>query len=176
MLGTIEPRKNHALMIEVWERLAADLPDELMPNLHIIGPTGWRVEGLMQRLARHPLLGRSIHLHGPLPEAEVQAHLSRAVALLFPSLAEGFGYPPIEAALAGALPICSDLPVFTKTLGHSAVYRNVNDAYSWSETIKKHVLGTDVLPVLPPPRVTSWAEHHEAVTRAIGGIVGKGRR
>ena len=171
MLGTIEPRKNHALMIDVWEQLSAELPADRMPNLHIIGPTGWRVEALMQRLARHPLLGRAIHLHGPLPEAEVQAHLSRAVALLFPSLAEGFGYPPIEAALAGALPICSDLPVFTKTLGHSAVYRNVNDAYPWSETIRKHVLGTDILPVLPPPRVTTWAEHHETVARAIGGIV-----
>lgn len=171
MLGTIEPRKNHALMIDVWERLASELPETLMPDLHIIGPTGWRVEALMQRLSRHPLLGRSIHLHGPLPESQVQAHLSRAVALLFPSLAEGFGYPPIEAALAGALPICSNLPVFTKTLGDSAVYRSVNDAYPWSETIRKHVLGMDVLPDLPPPRVASWAEHHETVTRAFGEIV-----
>jgi glycosyltransferase involved in cell wall biosynthesis len=170
MLGTIEPRKNHALMIDVWERLSADLSEDRMPDLHIIGPTGWRVEELMQRLANHPLRDKSIHLHGPLPEAAVRAHLSRAVALLFPSLAEGFGYPPIEAALAGALPICSDLPIFTKTLGDSAVYRNVNDAYPWTETIRKHVLGMDVLPVLPPPRVTTWAEHHETVARALAGI------
>lgn len=170
MLGTIEPRKNHALMVYVWERLADDLPADRMPHLHIIGPTGWRVETLMQRLEGHPLRDRFIHLHGPLPEAEVQAHLARAVALLFPSLAEGFGYPPIEAALMGALPICSDLPVFRKTLGNSAVYHGTNDAYPWTETIRKHVLGTDVLPVLPPPRVTPWAAHHEMVARAMGGI------
>ena len=170
MLGTIEARKNHALMVDVWERLAADLPADLMPHLHIIGPTGWRVETLMQRLENHPLRDRFIHLHGPLPEAAVQDHLARAVALLFPSLAEGFGYPPLEAALMGALPICSDLPVFRKTLGNSAVYHGTNDAYPWTETIRKHVLGTDVLPVLPPPRVTPWAAHHETVARAMGGI------
>lgn len=175
MLGTIEPRKNHALMIDVWERLAAELAPDQMPDLHIIGPTGWRVEALMHRLARHPLRGRSIHLHGPLPEAEVQAHLSRAAALLFPSLAEGYGYPPLEAALMGALPICSDLPVFRNTLGDSAVYLNVTDAYSWSETIKKHVLGMSKLPVLPPPEVTRWPAHFETVTRALARDVWKGR-
>jgi glycosyltransferase involved in cell wall biosynthesis len=175
MLGTIEPRKNHALMIDVWERLAAELAPDQMPDLHIIGPTGWKVGPLMDRLARHPLLGRSIHLHGPLPEAEVHAHLSRAVALLFPSLAEGYGYPPLEAALIGALPICSDLKVLRKTLGDSAVYLNVTDAYSWSETIKKHVLGMSALPDLPPPKVTLWPAHFEMVTRALAGDVGKGR-
>lgn len=175
MLGTIEPRKNHALMLDVWERLAARLPDAVMPHLHIIGPTGWRVEALMQRLERHPLRGRFIHLHGPLPEAAVSDHLSRAVALLFPSLAEGYGYPPIEAALMGALPICSDLAVFRKTLGDCAVYRNVNDAYPWTETIEKHVLGKDPLPVVPPLVATPWSAHHEAVARAMLGIVRKGR-
>lgn len=170
MLGTIEPRKNHALMLDVWELLARDLPQDRMPELHIIGPTGWKVEDLMARLAHHPLRGRFLHLHGPLPEAEVAAHLSRAVALLFPSLAEGFGYPPIEAALAGALPICSDLPVFRKTLGDCAVYHDARDAYLWSETIKRHCLGIEILPVLPQPRVSSWGEHHQTVARALAGI------
>ena len=170
MLGTIEPRKNHALMLDVWEELARDLPPDRMPHLHIIGPTGWRVEALMQRLSGHPLRGRFIHLHGALPEAEVASHLSRATALLFPSLAEGFGYPPIEAALSGALPICSDLPVFRKTLGDSAVYLNVTEAYPWSEIIKRHCLGIEILSVLPPPEVTTWGEHHETVARAMHGI------
>jgi glycosyltransferase involved in cell wall biosynthesis len=167
MLGTIEPRKNHALMLEVWEGLAAALPPGRMPQLHVIGPTGWRVEGLMARLADHPLRGRAIHLHGPLPEAAVQAHLARAAALLFPSLAEGYGYPPLEAALAGALPICSDLPVFRETLGNSAVYLAPTDAYPWMETIKKHVLGTEVLPTLPAPLAPDWAAHFDTVGKAL---------
>ena len=167
MLGTIEPRKNHALILDVWDRLAIDLPGDLMPDLHIIGPSGWRVDALMARIAAHPLLGRSIHLHGVLSDVAVQTHLARATALLFPSLAEGYGFPPLEAALMGALPICSDLPVFRNTLGNSAVYLDAADPYLWTETIKKHVLGIDALPVLPPPVCPGWHEHFERVGQAL---------
>ena len=47
MLGTIEPRKNHGLMLDTWEVLARDLPQDHLPQLHIIGPTGWQVDALM---------------------------------------------------------------------------------------------------------------------------------
>jgi glycosyltransferase involved in cell wall biosynthesis len=172
MLGTIEPRKNHALMLDVWDRLAAALPPDMMPHLHVIGPVGWRVEAVMDRMTRHPLLGSAIHVHGALPEAAVHAHLGRATALLFPSLAEGYGYPPLEAALMGTLPICSDLPVLRKTLGDSAVYLDVSDVYSWTETIRKHVLGTHPLSARPLPEVPSWMVHFETVGKALAqGLV-----
>lgn len=163
MLGTIEPRKNHALMLDTWERLARDLPPEALPQLHIIGPTGWQVEALMARIARHPLSGRAIHLHGALPQGAVDAHLARAAALVFPSLAEGYGYPPLEAALAGAVPICSDLPVFRETLGNSAVYVAHQDAYSWAETIKKLLVVSNDLPFLPAPDAPGWDAHFDKV-------------
>ncbi|WP_439137114.1 glycosyltransferase [Roseicyclus sp.] len=163
MLGTIEPRKNHALMLDTWEVLARAVSPEILPQLHIIGPTGWQVTALMDRIAHHPLLGKAIHLHGPLPEEAVRNHLARAGALVFPSLAEGYGYPPLEAALAGSLPICSDLPVFRETLGNSAVYVPHKDAYSWAETIKKLLLVSDELPSLPPPKAPGWDAHFETV-------------
>jgi len=167
MLGTIEPRKNHALMLDVWEMLAAKLPPEAMPQLHIIGPTGWNVAALINRLQAHPLLGRAIHLHGALPEAAVHQHLNCAAMLVFPSLAEGYGYPPLEAALAGALPICSDLPVFRETLGNTAVYVTGQDAYSWMETIKKHLLVSNDLPSLPVPDAPGWDAHFEIVGASL---------
>jgi glycosyltransferase involved in cell wall biosynthesis len=167
MLGTIEPRKNHALMLDVWDILAATLPPEEMPQLHIIGPTGWNVAPLMARIKAHPLLGRFIHLHGPLPEVAVQDHLARAGALVFPSLAEGYGYPPLEAALAGALPICSDLAVFRETLGKSAVYVARQEAYSWVETIQKHLVDSNDLPSLPVPDALGWDAHFEIVGASL---------
>jgi len=167
MLGTIEPRKNHALMLDVWEMLAKRLPPEVMPQLHIIGPTGWNVAALMDRLHAHPLLGRAIHLHGALPDAAVHDHLARAGALLFPSLAEGYGYPPLEAALAGALPICSDLAVFRETLGNTAVYVTGQDAYSWMETIQKHLVVSNDLPSLPAPDAPGWDAHFEIVGASL---------
>ena len=41
--------------------------------------------------------------------------------------------------MMGALPICSDLPVFRETLGNRAVYLSVTEAYPWADTIRKHV-------------------------------------
>ncbi|OAN80080.1 hypothetical protein A8B78_11460 [Jannaschia sp. EhC01] len=173
MLGTVEARKNHALMIDAWEALAAmSLPQ--MPELHIIGATGWKVDDLIARIEAHPLLGQSIFMHGPLSDTEVQGHLARANALLFPSLAEGYGYPPLEAALAGATPICSNLPVFRETLGDCAVYVDSNDAYSWTETIRQHFCGIAVKPELTTLKVATWAEHFSKVAEAIQPSAEKG--
>ncbi|MCT4685370.1 MAG: glycosyltransferase [Roseicyclus sp.] len=170
MLGTIEPRKNHAMILDVWEGLAERLPPDRMPDLHIIGPVGWRVEALMARLRAHPLLGRSIHLHGPLPEAELRRHLAEARALVFPSLAEGYGYPPLEALRAGALPICSELPVFRETLGNSAVYLDVADPYCWVTTIEQHISGKVALPLPARPTLPDWSGHFETVGAALGQV------
>lgn len=175
MLGTIEARKNHALMVDVWEMLAQDLTPDAMPRLHIIGAVGWKVDALMARLHAHPMLGKSVFLHGPLPDQEVQDHLARAHTLLFPSIAEGFGYPPLEAAMAGAIPICSNLPVFRETLGDCAVYVDSADAYQWKETIKQHLSGIGTAPDLSHLRVPTWQEHFETVAAAITSRAGRGR-
>ena len=174
MLGTVEARKNHALMIDAWDALSKmSLPQ--MPQLHIIGAIGWKVDDLVARIRQHPLFGTSIFLHGPLPDEEVQDHFARANALLFPSIAEGYGYPPLEAAMVGATPICSNLAVFTETLGDCAVYVDSNDAYSWAETIKQHFHGTAVKPELTTLKVATWAEHFDTVAEAIQPSSRKGR-
>ena len=175
MLGTVEARKNHALMVETWDILAAQLEDAEMPKLHIIGAVGWKVEKMMAHLRAHPLLDRHIFLHGPLPDTAVAEHLTRANALLFPSIAEGYGYPPLEAAQAGATPICSDLSVFRETLGDCAVYVDSPGAYPWSETIKQHFRGTAVKPELTMLKVPTWAEHFDTVAEAIQPTSRKGR-
>ncbi len=175
MLGTIEARKNHALMLDVWDLLAKDHVTEAMPQLHIIGAVGWKVEALMARLAAHPLRDRAIFLHGPLPDAQVQDHLARATALLFPSLAEGYGYPPLEAAMAGAVPICSNLPVFHETLGDCAVYVHSADAYQWKETIEQQFDGTGSGADLTQLSVPTWQEHFAIVAEAIKASAPRGR-
>lgn len=175
MLGTVEARKNHALMIDAWEVLAAmSLPQ--MPKLHIVGAVGWKVDELMTRIRAHPLLGKAIFLHGAVSDAAVQVHLAQANALLVPSFAEGYGFPPLEAAMAGATPICSNLPVFRETLGDCAVYVDNNDAYSWAETIRQHFCGTAVKPELTTLKVATWAEHFDTVANAIQPSSRKGRR
>lgn len=168
ILGTVEPRKNHALLLDVWTRLQ----DETLPHrpvLHMIGARGWHDPAFFAQLEAHPLYGDRIIEHGPLPDAAARDMVAAARALLFPSRAEGYGYPPLEAQMLGTLPIVSDIPVLHEVLGRHAVYLPPNDAYLWAETIKKCLFGTLSVPEAradPPP---SWDAHFRAVHRSIWG-------
>ena len=98
-LGTIEPRKNHALLLDIWDRFAAEGRDA--PHLLLCGARGWNNAAVFARLdAGNPL----VQERPGLSDGEIAALLVHSRGLLFPSLAEGYGLPPIEAAALG-LPI-----------------------------------------------------------------------
>lgn len=131
-LGTIEPRKNHALLLDVWQ----DLPPPA--RLFIVGGRGWADAATFARIEAAEANGRVQMLCG-LPDAAVVALLQGAEALLFPSLAEGYGLPAVEAAALGVPVICSDLAVFREVMGNYPVYLDPADSYSWMETIAQTI-------------------------------------
>lgn len=165
-LGTIEPRKNHQLLLDVWETL----PQHDRPHLHIVGNRGWASQDFFDRLDRHPLRGIAIFEHNDLSDGQVRTLLEGAHGLLFPTFAEGFGYPPLEALRLGVLPICSDLPVLHETLNDCAVYLNPNDLYSWSERIMKRSKANVALEPEKSPDLPTWQAHFDTVSRALRAI------
>ncbi|MEO1314527.1 MAG: glycosyltransferase, partial [Pseudomonadota bacterium] len=111
VLGTIEPRKNHLLLLSIWRQFwEADAPEQT-PHLHIIGRRGWENEMVLDVLDRAPFMGQTVFEHGYLSDEAMAAKLAGARALLFPSFAEGFGYPLAEALQMGRAVISADLPV-----------------------------------------------------------------
>lgn len=134
-LGTIEPRKNHALLLDIWEDFAKTLPANDIPRLVIAGRRGWRNEALFERLDTSPLMGTCILEFGELDDAAVSALIAGARALLMPSLAEGFGLPPAEALALGTPVIANDLPVYREVLGNNPVYVPVGERYSWAQQV-----------------------------------------
>lgn len=162
-LGTIEPRKNHPLLLDVWERLP-----QPAPTLFIIGNRGWADKDLLARLDALPRGGPVQEING-LSDGAVAALLSRATALLAPSRAEGFGLPPLEAASLGIPVIAADLPVTRETIGNKAVYLPSDDIYSWVETIvRQSAFPQDGRPGTEPPIRLLWADHFNAVL-SLGG-------
>ena len=158
-LGTIEPRKNHALLFDIWERHGN------LPPLHVIGAKGWATAALFSQMER--LIARNLVLHHPnLGDATAMGLVAGAKALLFPSLAEGFGLPPLEAATLGVPVIANDLPVLREVLGDLAVYLDVTESYSWLETIVsfRHDGGAEKNKFIPP----TWSQHFKTVLTAIG--------
>ena len=93
VLGTIEPRKNHALLLDIWEKL----PPEAGLRLLVLGGRGWRNEAVFRRLDALAPGGRVVERAG-LSDGAVAAVLAGARALLFPTFAEGTGLPALEAA------------------------------------------------------------------------------
>lgn len=159
-LGTIEPRKNHTLLLDVWAQMPAPVP-----QLFILGRRGWAAADLLARLDHLPPDGPVREVDN-LPDGAVAALLAGAVALVAPSRAEGFGLPPVEAATLGTSVIATDLPVTRELLGNNAVYLPPDDIYPWIETIVRR-LGNRASQQISqdPPIRLRWADHFNAVLR-----------
>jgi glycosyltransferase involved in cell wall biosynthesis len=134
-LGTIEPRKNHALLLDIWERMHRDLPEAEIPHLFIIGRRGWLNVPVFARLDSLPFMNKTVFERAGLPDDEVAGLLASSQGLLFPSFVEGYGLPPLEAADLGTAVIVPPLPIYRETLGNYPVYAALDDSYSWMETI-----------------------------------------
>lgn len=131
-LGTIEPRKNLGLLVQVWQALQAT--DGPMPHLYIVGNRGWAEPAVFAELDRLVECGTVTILH-ELNDGAVVTLLQGAEALLFPSLAEGYGLPPIEAAALGVPVIAMTLPVVVETLQDYPVYLDTTEVYAWVDAI-----------------------------------------
>lgn len=167
-LGTIEPRKNHALLLDAWEEMARTMPPDALPLLVVAGSRGWRNEAVFDRLdrmANDPKSG--IREVAGLSDRAVAALLSGAAGLLQPSFAEGYGLPCAEAAALQIPVICSDLPVYREMLGDIPVYLSPSDSYSWIKNIKQltqahgnTTRGRSLATDLP-----TWTSHFKVVLR-----------
>jgi glycosyltransferase involved in cell wall biosynthesis len=171
MLGTIEPRKNHAMMLDIWLRLAQSLGDAA-PRLVVIGQRGWHCDGIFERLRNDTVL-RPVVLHQPrCGDGELSTWLQHARALLFPSFAEGFGLPAAEALSRGVPVIASDLPVFRETAGDIPEYASPRDAQRWEELIRDYArpdsrLRAAQVSRLETFRPATWPQHFAVVDQLL---------
>lgn len=151
-LGTIEPRKNHALLLDIWSTWG-----ETAPQLVIVGGRGWRNDAVFKRLDE----GHSRIIEAPnLSDGAVSTLLSGARALLFPSNLEGFGLPPMEAATLNVPVICQPLPVLREVMGDIPIYLEGSDPYPWRKEIESLAEQRRTPKVFVPP---SWTDHFNTV-------------
>lgn len=126
-VGTIEPRKNHKVLIEAYTGLPAKLRQRV--PLVIVGASGW---GRLELPGQEELVrDGSVRFLGYAGEDLVHALYCRARALLYPSHYEGFGLPVIEALACGLQPIVSDIPIMHEVAGGAGIYVDPDDAGAW---------------------------------------------
>jgi glycosyltransferase involved in cell wall biosynthesis len=103
-VGTIEPRKNLQRLVESYRRLIAGR--EIDEHLVLAGPLGWDAEALLRQVDAPELRDR-VHLLGYMPQSDLPWLYRGAKVFVYPSLQEGFGFPPLEAMACGVPTIAS---------------------------------------------------------------------
>lgn len=141
--GTIEPRKNHLMLLHVWRELVLRY-GAAAPKLIVIGTRGWENENVVDLLERCKVLREHIIEVSGLSTPCFKRLLAGARALLMPSFGEGYGLPLVEAQAAKVPVIASDIPVFRETGGDRAILISPIDGARWLETISSFAFGNPV--------------------------------
>lgn len=132
MVGTLEPRKGHAQVLDAFEHLWDSGTDI---NLVIIGKHGWMVNQLIERLRSHRELGKRLFWLEGISDEYLEKVYAVSTCLIAASYGEGFGLPLIEAAQHALPIIVRDIPVFREVAGDHALYFNADDSKALQRTI-----------------------------------------
>ncbi|MCY1669376.1 glycosyltransferase family 4 protein [Rhizobium sp. SL86] len=132
--GSIEPRKNHLILLEVWRRLVRHMGHRA-PHLVIVGSPGWSGAAILQKFERCNETQGYIHAVSGLSSPALTHLLNGSVGLLMPSLNEGFGLPIVEAKRLGVPVIASDIPAHREVAGPEGRLLSADDPTVWFEAV-----------------------------------------
>jgi alpha-1,2-rhamnosyltransferase len=148
-IGSFEPKKNYDFLLDVFERMWAQ---GFNIRLLVIGRESAESYALIKRVRQHAEQGRKLLTLFDASDAEIAFSYAKCRALVFPSLAEGFGLPLVEARMHGAIVIASSLPAFIE-LADDGVYIYPEESHEALEALilkhSKRDLRLDVAPMHP---------------------------
>ena len=138
-VGTIEPRKNLPHLIQAFDRIAGDYPDL---HLVIAGQRGWGLDSFESALASSRHTDRIV-ITGYLPEQAVPALLRQASVVAYPSLAEGFGLPALEALACGAPLVSTTGSAVEEVVGGTAMLVPPGDVNALASALDRTIREPD---------------------------------
>lgn len=172
-LGTIEGRKNHLLLLRIWERLVRNMGNKV-PLLVIAGQRGWEATEAQAMLDGSDSLKSHVRELGSCSDEEIASLLAGARALLMPSFTEGYGLPVAEALAVGTPVIAGDLPVYREFASDIPTYIDVSKMDLWQEAIVRFIRDDpererqrQAIVNFNPP---DWPSHFHRVDRWLGSL------
>ena len=167
MVSTIEPRKNHAYLLDAFERLWQEGSDVV---LCFIGRIGWKNERLIERVKKHPQLKRRLFMFNDLSDVELEHCYSHARALVFPSFVEGFGLPLVEAMQRGLPAMASDIPVFHEIGGEFVSYFDLSQPESLARQIRQFE-DSGIFPAAQHLAEWSWLNWEDSARQLVTRVI-----
>lgn len=143
-VSTIEGRKNHQLMFEVWRNMIKAGVD--VPTLVCVGRNGWRAEEFLNNLVSTNYLDNKIKLLADISDAELARLYQDCLFTVYPSLYEGWGLPVGESLAKGKICVTCMNSSLPEVAGKYGVYIDPNDATD--ATVKIQELVTDESSIL----------------------------
>ena len=131
MVSTLEPRKNHQLLLQAWEQLRYTKFPKL--KLVLVGNTGWDHGPILSAIKPWAKRGDLFWLNN-VPASELRVLYQHAAATVCPGFAEGFDYAGVEAMKCGCPVVASDIPVHREIYGGGATYFS---AYDGRDAVKE---------------------------------------
>ena len=166
VVGTIEARKNHWLLLQLWRRFV-EARGSAAPMLVILGQRGWECEHVFDLLDRCEVIRPAVIERSGVSDHELATYVQHSQALLFPSLVEGYGLPLVEALAAGVPVVASDLPVFREIAGDVPQYVDPLDGPAWLARIEALTVHAERVRDFRAP---TWRDHFAVVDRLIEGL------
>ncbi len=123
-VATIEGRKNHRLMFEIWRRMFEEGDDP--PHLICVGRLGWRAAQFVSALVESNYLDGRVHLLRDISDSDLRMLYDRCLFTVCPTLYEGWGLPVGESLAMGKICVSSDRASVPEVAGDCGVYINID--------------------------------------------------
>lgn len=172
-ISTIEPRKNHLMLLHLWRKMVLDERHHI-PKLVLIGKRGWNNQNILDLLDRSKLLQNHIIELSGLSDNQMNSILKNSRGLLYPSFVEGWGMPLVEAVAANVPVVCSDIPAHRESGQSLLRYIDPEDSQSWMEVVNKMTTSNeealDIMSGYKKFKMPAWEEHFKDLNIIINSL------
>jgi len=171
-VGTIEPRKNHLMVLSAWRRLLAELGSGKVPTLVFAGKMGWHSEQVTDFIRKTDYLDGKLKVLNDASDADLQALYQNAAFTVYNSHYEGWGLPVTESLSYGKVPVVARNSALTESGGKHAIFFDSNSEASLLKVLRNLLLRPDVLAkqeklIASQPPVRPWHDIYVDIEKAI---------
>jgi glycosyltransferase involved in cell wall biosynthesis len=173
-ISTIEPRKNHVMLLQVWQRLVKQ-HGETAPKLVLVGARGWQNESVLGLLNQGTDLKNHVIECNNVSDETLVALIANARATLLPSHVEGYGLPLAESLSLGTPVLCSDLPPYFEIAGNIPEYIDPMAGKGWARLIMDYAAErserrTAQLERMAKFRAPRWSDHFATLETVLATL------